>query len=486
MADRVAELLAGVQAVNVGLPRFAVAIEASGGAVVQVDWRPPAGGDDTLGRVLSALRRVTPHGDYPSLDAANAAVVDQLVAAEPWLVDVIPAARVIPAFARRKLLLHAGPPIAWENMPGPMRGAVLGAILYEEWAADAAEAERLADSGEVHFRPCHEAGAVGPMGGIISPSMPVLVVENRAHGNRGYCTLNEGIGKVLRFGAYGPEVLARLCWLRDVLGPTLGTAVRAAGGIPLRPIVARALTMGDELHQRNVAASALLLREVAPWLAQVVRESGLLAEVLRFLGETEQFFLNVAMAYGKVATDAARTVQAGTVVTTMARNGVQFGIRMSGTGDRWFTAPVNTPDGMYFAGYSAADASPDMGDSAITETIGWGGVAMAAAPGVVSFVGAGGFEDALRITHEMAELCTATNPHFTVPTLGHGLPVGIDALKVVELGITPLINTGIAHREAGIGQIGAGTVAAPLACFVQAVRAYGTLLSRRVRTRAHA
>src|SRR5712692_7748489 len=228
MADRVEALLAGVQAVNVGLPRFAASIEASGGAVVQVDWRPPAGGDDTLGRVLSAVRRVTPHGEYSSLDAANAAVVDKLVAAEPWLVDVIPAVRIIPAFARRKLLLHAGPPIVWEDMPGPMRGAVLGAILYEEWAADAAEATRQAESGEVKFLPCHEAGAVGPMGGINSPSMPVLVVENRAHGNRGYCTLNEGIGKVLRFGAYGPEVLVRLCWLRDVLGPTLGTAVRAA------------------------------------------------------------------------------------------------------------------------------------------------------------------------------------------------------------------------------------------------------------------
>src|SRR5262249_51908120 len=213
------------------------------------------------------------------------------------------------------------------------------------------------------------------------------------------------------------------------------------------------------------------------WLAQVVREPGHLAEALRFLGETEQFFLNVAMAYGKVATDAARTVQAGTGVTTMARNGVQFGIRLSGTGDRRFTAPVNTPDGMYFAGYGAADASPDLGDSAVTETVGWGGVAMAAAPGVVSFVGAGGFDDALRITHEMAELCTATNPHFIVPTLGHGLPIGIDAIKVVELGITPLINTGIAHREAGLRPIGARTPSPPLARFVPAVRSYAPPLS---------
>lgn len=478
-ADRVGRLLGGeVQAINVGLRSFAETVQASGGSTVHVEWRPPAGGDEALIRLLDRLRAHTPHGSFASLDQANQAVALTMAEAHPWLVDVRLAREVIPALAAgSRRLLHAGPPIDWPEMTGPMRGAVIGAALFEGWAANPPAAERLADGGEITFTPCHDVAAVGPMGGITSPSMPVLVVENRAagqDGNRAYCTLNEGIGKVLRFGAYGPEVLERLTWMRDVLGPALGEAVRASGGIELRGIVARAMAMGDELHQRNVAASSLLLRELGPWLARSGREPAQLGAVFQFLGETEQFFLNVAMACAKVAADAAHTLGAGTVVTAMSRNGVRFGIRLSGTGDGWFTAPVNTPSGMYFSGFSEQDGSPDIGDSAITETVGWGGMAMAAAPGVIRFVGAGStFEDALRITREQSELCVAENPYFPLPALDfRPLPIGIDATRVVELGETPLINTGIAHREPGIGQVGAGTVNAPLACFVEAVRAY--------------
>lgn len=467
-------LLGGVRAVNVGLRGFVETVEATGGQVVHMDWRPPAGGDADLARLLSRIRGRTPHGPYATLDEANRAVTQIMIDAQPWLVDVRPAAEALAAWSDgKKRLLHAGPPIAWAEMPGPMRGAAMGAILYEDWAADEAAAQALIDTGAIDLLPCHEAGAVGPMGGITSPTMPMLVVENRAHGTRGACILNEGIGKVLRFGAYGPDVLARLRWMRDVLGPALGVAVRASGGINLKAIAGKAVGMGDELHQRNIAASALFLREVAPWLAREVDDRQALAEVLRFLGETEQFFLNLAMAYGKATVDAARTVRAGTVVTTMTRNGVRFGIRLSGTGERWFTAPVNTPRGIYFAGFSEADGSPDIGDSAITETIGWGGVAMGAAPGVIRFVGAGGAADATRISNEIAEACVDENPHFVVPTLDfRGLPIGIDVLRVVELGVLPLINTGIAHRQPGVGQVGAGTVPPPLDCFLQAVRAY--------------
>jgi Protein of unknown function (DUF1116) len=474
VTEHVRALLDGPRTVNVGVAGFGEAIVAGAAPVVQVDWRPPAGGDERLAGAIARIERAGPHGAFAGLAEANRAVVDKMVAAEPWLIDVVPAADAMPVFGGRKLLLHAGPPLDWEEMTGPMRGAVVGAAVYEGWAADEADTERRASLGEIEFLPCHEAGAVGPMGGITSPSMPVFVVENREHGNRGYCIMNEGIGRVLRFGANGPDVLERLRWMRDVLGPALGAATRAMGGVDLRAIAARAITMGDEFHQRNIAASALFLRELAPALAETAADAG----VLRFLARTEQFFLNLAMAYGKVTVDAARSIRAGTVVTTMTRNGVRFGVRLSGTGERWFTAPVNTPRGLYFAGFGEADANPDIGDSAVTETIGWGAGAMAASPGVVRFVGAGSAADAVRITQAMADVCVGSNPHFVVPGLDfQPLPIGIDALAVVDLGLEPLINTGIAHRRPGVGQVGAGTVRAPLACFEQAVLAYAAQLT---------
>jgi hypothetical protein len=478
VTDTVRGLLDGVRVINLGVDSFGDAVEAAGAQLVRVDWRPPAGGDPELARILQTIECAPSYGPFGSLAEANAAVARELIEAEPWLVDVVPAAQAMPVFAEHpRTLLHAGPPLGWDEMTGPMRGAVVGAALYEGWSSEAVEAEHEAARGEIVFLPCHDAGAVGPMGGITSPSMPVLVVENRARGNRGYCILNEGIGRVLRFGANGPDVIDRLVWIRDVLGPALGAAARAAGGIDLRAIAARAIAMGDEFHQRNIAASALFLRAVAPWLAEVDLLPSSRSRVLRFLGETEQFFLNIAMAYGKVSVDAARTIHAGTVVTTMTRNGVRFGVRLSGTGDRWFTAPVNTPKGIYFAGFGEADGNPDIGDSAVTETIGWGGGAMAAAPGVIRFVGAGGFADALDITRAIAEVCVASNPHFLLPMLDFdALPVGLDAMRLVELGVEPIINTGIAHRQAGIGQVGAGTVRAPLACFSAALGGYAETL----------
>jgi hypothetical protein len=305
------------------------------------------------------------------------------------------------------------------------------------------------------------------MGGITSKSMPVLVVKNATEGNLAYCQMNEGIGKVMRFGANGPEVLNRLAWMRDVLGPWLAKALAATpAGINLKVIMGRACTMGDEFHQRNIAASAIFLREISPYLAQV----GAPAEVYRFLADTDQFFLNCAMAACKATADAAATIKEGTIVTAMTRNGVNFGLRVSGCGDEWFQAPVNKPEGLYFSGYTSDDGNPDIGDSAITETCGLGGVMMAAAPGVIRFVGAGSFTDGIKITEEQLEICIATNPHLQIPTMDFmGAPIGIDIRKVVESGITPIINTGIAHKKAGVGQVGAGTVRAPFGCFEKAV-----------------
>ncbi|MBO1305930.1 DUF1116 domain-containing protein [Enterococcus sp. 669A] len=415
--------------------------------------------------------------NYRTIDEANKAVIDKIIASAPFLLDVVPAKSVIPALDGQ-VLLHAGPPIKWEEMTDPMQGSCVGAVLFEEWAADEDAARALLADGKVQFIPCHAVDAVGPMGGITSPNMPVFIVENQTDGNRAYCTMNEGIGAVLRFGAYSEEVVTRLRWMRDVLAPTLSAALQTMeNGLNLNVLVAKALSMGDEFHQRNIAASLVFLKEVAPIITDLEMDRNDKNAVMKFLADTDQFFLNIMMASCKAVMDGARMIQEGTVVTAMCRNGKDFGIRISGMGDEWFTAPVNTPNGLYFAGYSSEDANTDIGDSAITETFGVGGMAMIAAPAVTRFVGTGGFYEALSISNEMAEICIDHNPNFAVPTWDFkGICLGIDARKVVETGITPVINTGIAHKKAGIGQIGAGTVNPPLECFEKAVVAYAKKL----------
>lgn len=410
---------------------------------------------------------------YSSISEANAAIIERIKSARPHWVGVRLAHQAIPELAEGKKLLHAGPPIVWTEMTGPMRGACLGATLFEGWANSEAEAEALLASGEVTFIPCHHVSAVGPMGGITSAHMPVLEVKNSIHGNHACCNLNEGIGKVMRFGAYGPDVQQRLRWMRDTLAPVLQEALaRIDNGIDLTALMAQAITMGDEFHQRNIAASALLMRMLAPYIVQLDRPKAELAEVMQFLSVTDQFFLNLAMAYSKAVMDAAAQIKAGSIVTAMTRNGRDFGIRVSGLGDRWFTAPVNTPQGLFFTGFSQEDANPDIGDSAITETLGIGGAAMIAAPGVTRFVGAGGMDAALETSEEMTEIYLDHNPMLQIPSWNFtGACLGLDIRRVVETGITPLINTGIAHREAGVGQVGAGTVRAPLPCFEQALEA---------------
>jgi hypothetical protein len=415
---------------------------------------------------------------YKTIDAANKAVIGKIVTSSPVLLDVVPANTVIEELNEGKVLLHAGPPIKWYNMPEPMQGSCIGAVLFEEWADTEEEAKNLLNEGKVKFIPCHHVQAVGPMGGITSANMPVLVVENTAEGNRAYCTLNEGIGKVLRFGAYSEEVIQRLRWMRDVLGPILGKALRTfPSGLAVNPMVAKAIAMGDEFHQRNIAASLIFLKEISPVIVKLDIEEDYRSQVIKFLADTDQFFLNIIMASSKAIMDGARTIQQGTIVTAMCRNGENFGIRIAGMGDEWFAAPVNTPQGLYFAGYDGDMASPDMGDSAITETFGVGGMAMIAAPAVTRFVGTGGFEDALKISNEMREIVIDENPNFIIPTWNFkGICLGIDARKVVEKGITPVINTGIAHKKAGLGQIGAGTVHPPIECFEKAVLAYARKL----------
>jgi hypothetical protein len=356
-------------------------------------------------------------------------------------------------------------------MCGPMQGAAIGAILLEGWADDEAGARRLAETGEVRFEPCHHRGAVGPMAGLVSPSMPMYVVRNAAGENLAYSSLNEGMGKVLRYGAFSSEVLARLRWMCDTLGPTLQVGIQALGGMPLKPLMAQALQMGDELHNRHVAATSLMFRTLAPALVRAVEDRERAASTLDPIAANNYFFLNLAMAACKAMLDSALGIAYSSVVVTLARNGVDFGVRVSGTGERWFTAPVAVPDGVYLPGFSEADAAGDIGDSAITETAGLGGFAMGGAPAVVKVVG-GTPQDALAFTRSMHGITLAQNPAWTMPALGFvGTPTGIDVRKVVESGVLPIINTGIAHKEAGVGQVGAGLVRPPMQCFTDALRA---------------
>jgi hypothetical protein len=415
-----------------------------------------------------------------SIKTANQTTLERLTEGQPVLVDCRPAAQAV-GLAERTVL-HAGPPLAWERACATVQSAICCAIRYEGWAPDDATAADLVQNGAVRIGPCHHQAAVGPMTGIVTPSMPVFVVENRVHGNRAHVTINEGLGKVLRFGANDDAVIERLRWLAREAGPILGAAIRTAGGIDLRALMAQALRMGDDMHQRNVAASALLARRLLGPLARTGADPGALGRVADFLGANDQFFLNLAMAAGKALTDPCRGMADSTLVVAMTRNGTDFGIRVAGLGDRWFTAPVEMPQGLYFPGFTAADANPDMGDSAIVETIGLGAFAMAASPSVVRFVGAGGFADAVRATEEMAEICLGEHPHFRMPTLDErGTPVGIDIRKVVETGIAPMINTGIAGKVPGTGQVGAGVARAPLACFAQALEAFAEERQRKKR-----
>jgi hypothetical protein len=410
------------------------------------------------------------------IEAANKKALERMLSGTPVLVDVVPAHEAIPNL-QDKMILHAGPPISWERMCGPMRGAIAGIAVFEGWATDLAEAECMAGDGAFDFHPNHHFDAVGPMTGITTLNQPMLVVENRTYGNKAYCAINEGLGKVMRFGGNDEEVLNRLRWLRDAFGPVMGRALRHMGDLPLKEIVARGLSMGDEMHQRNVGCSSLLLRAIAPALAETVTDNAALSKALAFMGGNDQFFLNIAMVMGKAIMDPVSDIEASSVVTAMSRNGTDFGIQVSGTGDDWFTAPVEMPEGLYFPGFTADDANPDMGDSTIVETIGLGGFAMAAAPAVAGFVGAGAASEAALTTRAMAEITLAENPEWTIPAIDYqGVPTGIDIRLVVETGIVPTINTGIAHKEPGVGQVGAGVVKAPMACFEQALRALASRL----------
>ena len=405
------------------------------------------------------------------IDKANHEATQKMIEARALLTGLAKAINVIPGM-RDNLLLHAGPPITWERASGPMRGAITGALIFEGKAKGEADAKALIESGEIELEPCHHHQAVGPMAGVTSPSMSVYIIENETHGNKAFSNLNEGYGKVLRYGAFDEEVQKRLRWMEDVMAPILQDAIEASGGIDIKALLSEALHMGDEGHNRNKAGSILFLKALAPNIAKISKDSKVTVEILQAIGDNALAVLNPVMAACKVMADAGHGIEGSTIVTTMARNGTDCGIRVSGIGEQWFTAPAQIPKGLYFPGYKDEDANPDIGDSTITETVGIGGFAMAGAPAIVTFV-SGTSKDALNASLEMYEITFSEHKYFTIPPFEfRGTPTGIDLRKVIETGITPRVNTGIAHKKAGIGQVGAGLVRPSMKIFEEALMAF--------------
>ncbi len=405
------------------------------------------------------------------IEKANAEATDRMMEARPVVVGMGKAIDVVPGM-RDNLLMHAGPPITWERASGPMRGAITGALIFEGKAKDMDEAQKMVESGVIDLEPCHHHQAVGPMAGVTSANMSVYILENKTHGNMSYSNLNEGYGKVLRYGAYSEEVIERFGWMENVMAPVLGKAIEFSGGIDIRAMVAEALHMGDEGHNRNKAGSVLFTKTLAPFIVKATDDADVASEIIKFLGDNALTILNPVMAACKGMVDVAHDIEGSTIVHVMARNGTDFGIRVSGLGDRWFTAPVGIPKGLYFPGFTEEDSSGDIGDSTITESAGIGGFAMAAAPAIVTFV-SGTPKDAINATLEMYEICYAEHKFFTIPPLDfRGTPTGIDLRKVVELGVTPRVNTGVAHKDPGVGQVGAGLVRPELSMFEEALEAF--------------
>ena len=454
--------------VNFGIESFYQDLIKQGKSAVHVDWKPVAGGDKKIAACLRKLRQA-PLSE--TVAAANQEALRRILAAQPVLVGMSTAGEAIPGMTPTTIL-HAGPPVTWQRMCGPVRGAVMGGLIYEGLAKDLEEAEALAASGRITFAPCHHHSAVGPMAGVVTYSMPVWHLVNKTFGNHAYCTMNEGLGKVLRFGACDQEVFDRLRRMRDEYYPVLKAALERHGEVDMKVMIAQALQMGDEAHNRNKAGTSLFLRAILPDVLGTDFPRERQMEALAFLNNNDHTFLNLSMPACKCTMDPVFDVPCSTVVATMCRNGTDFGIRIAGLGpEAWFTAPAEMVKGLYFPGFDDADANPDLGDSCITETAGIGGFCMAAAPAIVQFVG-GQVQDAINYSTQMYEITVGEGSAYKIPSLDfRGSTTGIDLLKVVETGIRPIINTGIAHKDYGVGQVGAGLVHPPAECFRKAIEA---------------
>jgi NifU-like protein involved in Fe-S cluster formation len=456
-----------IHAINVGIEFFKDDILKQNASATHLDWTPPGGGKPEL---IAALDKLENPSIAEKIEEANKLAVERIINSQPVLIGFDQAINCVPGMTKTTIL-HAGPPITFDKMSGPMKGAVTGALVFEGLAKDIDEAYEVAASGQITFAPCHEHNCVGSMAGVTSASMFMHIVENKTYGNIAYTNLSEQMAKILRMGANDQSVIDRLNWMRDVLGPILRDAMKLnTDGIDLRLMLAQALHMGDECHNRNVAGTTLLIQALTPYILETDFTTEQKRQVFDFVASSDYFSGPTWMALSKCALDAAHGIENSTIVTTMARNGVEFGIRVSGmAGNTWFTGPAQKVVGPMFAGYKPEDSGLDIGDSAITETYGIGGFAMATAPAIVALVG-GTVDEAIGFSTKMKEITTTENPNVTIPLLNFmGIATGIDVRKVTQTGIMPVINTAIAHKEPGIGMIGAGITYPPVEAFEKAL-----------------
>ncbi len=407
---------------------------------------------------------------------ANHQAIAAMVESQPVWIGCANAVDVIPGMTKYTIL-HAGPPISWERMCQPMRNGIIGAILFEELAPDISQAEELINSGKIILSPCHDYSAVGGMTGITSATMPVAVVRNDTKGNYAYCSLHEGMQpRGFSWGNYDAESITNMLWLRDELSPVLDAALKLSGGLDLRSLVSRSVIMGDEIHGRCVASTSLISRELSPWLVQLNFNKNILRRVCEYLRITDMFSLHVVMAAAKVMADSAKHIPYSTIVTAMARNGVNFGIKVSALGEKWFTGPAQKIKTVYFSPkWNDQIATPDIGDSSIVEVVGLGGLIHAASPAHGYALGFT-YSESLRKTMEAYAFCTDEFKAWQIPTLDfRGVPFGIDIRKVISTGRTPTLDTATAHVEGG--KIGIGEALAPMEAFETAQLEFNKLYS---------
>ena len=467
MTNKATKFKDDLRVINAGLEGFAQAMRYQDVPVVEIDWRPPADGEINLIEILKTIYYNKELVER--INSANKMVIERIQNANPQIVDVIPAGEAMKLPSHT--ILHSGPPISWEKMCGPQKRAVLGAIQFEGWAKNENEAIKFVEKEMVNLCPCHKYNAVGPMTGIISPSMPVLVTRNDSYGNYGFSTFNEGRGNALWFGVCDKETLERLQWIRYTLGPAMKAAIKKHGPINVFDIVEQGVQMGDECHARHVASTALLLKRLMPAMLEAGISGKTVASIIRFMDENSHFFLNFTLAAVKVTMDSAHNIPYSTIVTAMSRNGVDFMLRVAGLGNNWLVAPVSAMDkAVYYTGFTAADAAGDIGDSAIIETCGLGGMAIASAPSMASFVG-DMFSDEITAIRKLGAITLATHDRFRMPAMDtENTPLGIDLLRVVETRVVPFITTGILHETSStVGQIGTGVANAPVTLFDQAL-----------------
>lgn len=453
-----------LKVINIGSKLFKEEMEMQGVKSLQVNWTPPKVSNEAL----LALDKLKIHEE--KIKKANDLAIEKILTSEPVLIGIKKAKDIIPNM-HSNMILHSGPKISYKDMPEPMKGAILGALVLEELASNLEEAEKLVLDNKIEFMPCNEMNAVGPMAGIISASMSVHIVYNKTFGNYAYSNINEGLGKVLRFGANSDEVINRLKWINSIFSDIIALAIESAKEIDLKNIISQAIQMGDECHNRNKAATSLFFRQIVPHIISISDKFNKkdILDTINFIEQNEHYFLNLSMAAAKASLDSAKNIDNSSIVLCMCRNGIDFGIRLSSMSDEWFTAPANFVNGLLFPGFTEDDCCRDLGDSAITETFGIGGFSMAASPAIVKFVG-GTVEDSKKYTKSMKQITASEHNIFTIPNLDfEASPLGIDVLKVIETSILPIINTGIAHKKSGIGQVGAGLVNPPISIFEQAI-----------------